>query len=49
MIRLERNHARMVGWMCFDRPGDRIPAEELRTRLKSKSNKKCLQDRRFMG
>ena len=47
MIRLDRNDARMVRWMCKVRPENRISAEELRTRLKLKSMSKCLQDRRL--
>ena len=37
VIRLDRNNSKMVRWMCNVRPDDRISAEELRTRLKSKS------------
>ena len=47
VIRLERNNARMVRYMCNIRPEDRIFAEELRTRLKLKSMRKYLQDRKL--
>ena len=36
VVRLARNGARMVRWMCKVRPEDRIYAEELRARLKLK-------------
>ena len=42
VIRLERNDARIVRWMCNVRPEDSISAEEPRTRLKLKSVRKCL-------
>ena len=47
MIRLERNDARTVRWLCNVLSEDRISAEELRTRLKLKSMRECLQDRRL--
>ena len=37
----------MVGWMPNVKSEDRISTEELRTRLKLKSMRKCLQDRRL--
>ena len=37
---------RMAIWMCNVRSEDRICAEELRNRLKLKSIRECLQDRR---
>lgn len=37
----------MVRWMYNVRPDDRISAEELGTRLKLNSMKKCLQDKRL--
>ena len=46
-IRLERHDARMVTSMRNFRPEDRISAEELRTRLKLKSTREGLQDRRL--
>ena len=46
-IILERNDARMARRMCDVRPDDRISAEELRTRLKLKNTRECLQDRRL--
>ena len=46
-IRLERHDARMVTSMCNFRPEDRISAEELGTRLKLKSTREGLQDRRL--
>ena len=45
VIRLERNDARMVTWMCNVSPGDRISAEEIRDRLKLKGISEYLQDR----
>ena len=47
VIRLERNDARIVRLTCNVRPEDSISAGELKTRLKSKSVRKCLQDRRL--
>ena len=47
MIRLGRNDARIVGWMCDVKSEDRISTEELRTRPKLKSMRECLQDRRL--
>ena len=47
MIRLERNDARTVRWLCNVLSEDRISAEELRARLKLKSMRECLQDRRL--
>ena len=48
MIRLERNGTRMVRWMFNVRPEDRISIEEeLMTRLKLKSVRECLHDRRL--
>ena len=47
MIRLERNERRMARWMFNVRSEDRISAEELSIRLKSKSMMECLQDRRL--
>ena len=44
VIKLERNDARMVRWMCNARPVDRITAEEHRNRLKL-SSKGYLKDR----
>ena len=45
-VRLERNDARMVKWICNIRPEDKISAEELKTRIKLKSMRECLQDKR---
>ena len=36
-VRLERNDARMVRWMCNIRPEDRVFGEELKARQKLKS------------
>ena len=47
VIRSERNDARMGRWIYNIRPQDRIPEEELRTRLKLKGMRECLQDRRL--
>ena len=47
VIRLERNGARMVRWMYSVRPEDRSSVQELMTRLKLKSVRECLQDRRL--
>ena len=47
MIRLERNERRMARWMFNVRSEDRISAEELSIRLKSKSMRECLPDRRL--
>ena len=47
VVRLARNDARMVRWMCKVRPEDRIYAEELRARLKLKGVRECLQNRRL--
>ena len=47
MIRLERNDARIVRRMCNVTPAYRISAEEVKTRLKSKSMRKFLQNRRL--
>ena len=47
VIRIDRNGARMVRWMCNVKSEDKISAEELRTRMKLKSMKECLQDRRL--
>ena len=44
-IRLERDGARMVRWMCSIRPERRISLRELKTRLKLNSTRECLQDR----
>ena len=44
-IRLERDDARMVRWMCSIRPERRISAGELKTRLKLNSTRECLKDR----
>ena len=46
VIRLERNDAWMVRWMCNIRPEDSISAEEFKTRLKMNSIRECLQFRR---
>ena len=46
VIRLDRND-NMVRWMCNVRAEDRIPAEEITTRLKLKGTRDCLQDRRL--
>ena len=46
VIRLERNVARMVRLICNVRPNT-ISAEELWTRLKLKSMRKCLQSGRL--
>ena len=46
-IRLERHDPRMVTSLCNFRPEDRISVEELRTRLKLKSTRESLQDRRL--
>ena len=45
MIRQEKKDARMVKPVV--RPQNKISAEELRTRLKLKSTRKCLQDGRL--
>ena len=45
MIRLEKNHAKMIRWMCNFRPEDKISAEELRTKLKWNSLREYLLDR----
>ena len=37
VIKLERNDAKMFRWTYNVRPGDRIPAEEFRSRLKLNS------------
>ena len=37
----------MNKWLCNVRPEDRISAEELRTRVKLKSMRECLQGRRL--
>ena len=47
MIRVEKNDARMVRLMCNIRPEDRTLEEELRSRLKFKSMKECVLDRRL--
>ena len=44
-IRLERDGARMVRWMCSIRPERRISLREHKTRLKLNSTRECLQDR----
>ena len=44
MIKLERNDGRMVRCVWNVSPGDRICAEELRTRMKLSSMKECSQD-----
>ena len=47
MIRLEKNDARMVKWMCNVRCEDKISPTELKTGLQLNSMKKCLHDRRL--
>ena len=47
VIRIDRNGAGMVRWTCNVKSEDEISAEELRTRMKLKSMKECLQDRRL--
>ena len=47
LITLERNDAKMARWMCNVRPEDRICSEEFRTRLKLKSMREYVQDRRL--
>ena len=47
VIRLERNVARMVIWMCSVRTEDTISTEEFKTRQKFNSMRKYLQDRRL--
>ena len=47
--RLEGNDPWMVRWMCNVRPKERISAIELRTRLKLKSMRQCLLDRRLQS
>ena len=47
LIRLEKNDARIVRWVCNVRSEDSISAEELRTRLKLKSTRECFQNRRL--
>lgn len=37
----------MVKWICNIRPEDKISAEEFNTRLKLKSMRECLQDKRL--
>ena len=46
VIRVQRNCLRMDGWMFNVRHKDRISAEVLRTRLKSKNMMNWLQDRK---
>ena len=36
----------MVTWMCNTRPEDKISTKEIRIRLKLKSMRKCLQDKK---
>ena len=43
VIRLEKSDTRMVRWVCNVRPEDWISTEELKTRLKLKSMRKCLR------
>ena len=47
MIRLEKNGARMVRWMCNIRPEEKLSAEELKTEFKLNSMRDCLLDRRL--
>ena len=47
VIRLEKNERRMARWKFNVRSEDRISAEELSIRLKSKSMRESLQDRRL--
>ena len=46
VIRLERDDARMLRWICSVRTRNRISSDELRTRLKLKSMREPLQDRK---
>lgn len=48
LIRPERDNARMVRWMYNVRPEYRISGAELRTRLKLKSMRECLQDSKLL-
>ena len=45
MQKNENNDARIVWWMYNVRPEDRISAEELRTSLKLKRMRECLQEK----
>ena len=47
MIRFGRNHARIIRWLCNVKPETRVSVEELMTRIKLKSIRKCLQDERL--
>ena len=47
VIRLERNDVMIVRWMCNVSLEEMISPEELRTRLKLKSVRECLQHRRM--
>ena len=47
VIRLERNDANMITWMCNVRHEDRTSAGELRSRLKLKKMREFSQDRGF--
>ena len=47
VIRLERNDVMIVRWMCNMSLEEMISPEELRTRLKLKSVRECLQHRRM--
>lgn len=46
MIRLGRNNARIVRWICTVRLEDKVSAEKLMKRLKLISMRDNLQDRR---
>ena len=47
VIRLERNDVMIVRWMCNVSLEEMISPEELRTRLKLKNVRECLQHRRM--
>ena len=47
VFKVERNDTRIIGWMSNASPEERISAGELRPRLKLKSIRQCLQDRRL--
>ena len=47
VIRLERNDVMMVRCMWNVKPEDRIRAEQIRTRIKLKSEKECLRNNKM--
>ena len=44
VIKLEKNDAKVVGWVCNVRPEYRNSIEELNNKLKLNSMKECLQN-----